>query len=116
MGLNDTKEGSKSSVAPKGQLSWMNGHGKLLIGLVVGLLALSGALLGLLLNSHGDRIATTEETINGYAREGRLETPQQKQDMVDARIQRYWVENMKPDLRSMEERLLRALDKHRHGG
>lgn len=85
-------------------------NGNKMIYFVSALTGLVGILLVLLLSSMTDRIDSVEETLGKAFRDGRLETPEQKTHRTTAVIQRYWTENIRPELRAMEERIMRAIE------
>jgi hypothetical protein len=87
-----------------------------LIAAVSALCLLVGVLLSLLLSSHDSRITAQESARARDVADGRLESPEQKSHRTDARIQKFWTDTMKPELREMRAELLRALDTHVRNG
>ncbi|MHC5033970.1 MAG: hypothetical protein ACYTFZ_02935 [Planctomycetota bacterium] len=91
-------------------------NGNKIIYLVSALIGLVGILLVLLLSSMSSRISTIEGEINGAFESGRLESPEQKKSRIAKEIQDFYAGSIKPDLRAMEERLMRAIENHHHNG
>jgi hypothetical protein len=78
-------QAAKGTGNEKGKNERMNGL-KIYMAILAGVLGLVGIVLGLLLSTIMEDVHDVETTLTGYLKDGRLETPQQKQDRVDARV------------------------------